>query len=153
MTTSSASRINERKGSRGFVACLLILGLLAAFGSRGIADSAGPETQAEQLQARLDRLVDRDDAKHASYAIEQARGAMEAASDAQEPSAARRAHQIARAAMVLAERQLERRKVREELLATQQRLTATRERAIAQRRVLDALMRERASLALEVKQP
>ena len=49
--------------------------------------------------------------------------------------------------MVLAERQLERRKAQAELFATQRRLTATRERANAQRRALEALMMDRASLA------
>jgi hypothetical protein len=34
-----------------------------------------------------------------------------------------------------------------ELIATQRRLTAVRERATAQRRVLEALMKERAALA------
>ena len=58
-----------------------------------------------------------------------------------------RSQQIAQAAMVLAERQLERRKAQAELFATQRRLTATRERANAQRRALEALMMDRASLA------
>lgn len=49
--------------------------------------------------------------------------------------------------MVLAERQLERRNVQEQLFATQRRLTATHDRARAQRRALEALMRDRASLA------
>jgi len=64
-----------------------------------------------------------------------------------------RAQHIARAAMVLAERQLERRKAQAGLFATQRRLTATRERANAQRRVLEALMRDRASLARGGEQP
>jgi hypothetical protein len=55
--------------------------------------------------------------------------------------------------MVLAERQLERRKAQAGLFATQRRLTATRERANAQRRVLEALMRDRASLARGGEQP
>ena len=49
--------------------------------------------------------------------------------------------------MVLAERQLERRNAQGQLFATQRRLTATRDRAHAQRRALEALMRDRASLA------
>jgi len=65
----------------------------------------------------------------------------------EDANAVSRAQQIARAAMVLAERQLERRRVQAELFATQRRLTATRERANAQRRALEALMRDRASLA------
>ena len=153
MTTSSASRTSERTWTRGFAAYLLTIALAASFGSRGTADDTEAETQAAQLQARLDRLVDRDDAKHASYAIEQARHAMGAASNADDPDAKRRAHEIARAAMVLGERELERRAIQEELLATQKRLTATRERALAQRRVLEALMRERASLAHEGERP
>jgi hypothetical protein len=64
-----------------------------------------------------------------------------------------RAQQIARAAMVLAERQLARRNAQAELFATQRRLTATRERANAQRRALEALMRERASLARSGERP
>ncbi|MBW1875541.1 MAG: hypothetical protein JRI98_09195 [Deltaproteobacteria bacterium] len=55
--------------------------------------------------------------------------------------------------MVLADRQLERRKAQAELFATQRRLTATRERANAQRRALEALMRDRASLARRGEQP
>jgi len=49
--------------------------------------------------------------------------------------------------MVLAERQLERRTAQGQWVATQRRLTATRDRARAQRRALEALMRDRASLA------
>jgi hypothetical protein len=60
---------------------------------------------------------------------------------------------IARAAMELAERQLHRREIQAELIATQRRLTATRERAAAQRRVLEALMKERASLSRAGEQP
>jgi hypothetical protein len=71
----------------------------------------------------------------------------------EEPEAATRAHDIARASMVLAERQLERRAVQAELFEAQRRLTATRERAGAQRRVLEALLRERAELAREGAKP
>jgi hypothetical protein len=65
----------------------------------------------------------------------------------EDAKAVSRAQQIARAAMVLAERQLERRNAQEQLFATQRRLTATHDRARAQRRALEALMRDRASLA------
>jgi hypothetical protein len=71
----------------------------------------------------------------------------------EDASAVSRAQQIARAAMVLAERQLARRTAQAELFATQRRLTATRERANAQRRALEALMRERASIARDGEQP
>ena len=71
----------------------------------------------------------------------------------EDANAVLRAQQIARAAMVLAERQLERRKAQAGLFATQRRLTATRERANAQRRALEALMRDRASLARGGEQP
>ena len=64
-----------------------------------------------------------------------------------------RMQRIARGAMVLAERQLARRWAQAELFATQRRLTATRERATAQRRALEALMRDRASLARGGAQP
>jgi hypothetical protein len=151
--TCSASRINERKSARGAFAYLLILALASFSAGRGIAEGAAPAEQEAQLQARLDRIRVRDDAKYASYAIERAERAMETASAAKEPSAVSRAHEIARAAMVLAERQLERRQVQAELLQTQRRLTATREKANAQRRVLEALMRERASLARAGEKP
>ncbi len=55
--------------------------------------------------------------------------------------------------MVLAERQLERRRIQAELIATQRRLTSIRERANAQRRVLEALMKERAALARSEEAP
>jgi hypothetical protein len=54
---------------------------------------------------------------------------------------------------VLAERQLHRREIQSELIATQRRVTAIRERAAAQRRVLEALMKERASLARAGEKP
>jgi hypothetical protein len=104
--------------------------------------------QTAQLQLRLGRIEAREDAKYAKGALEQARRALQAATHrVEDANAVSRAQQIARAAMVLAERQLERRRVQAQLFATQRRLTATRERANAQRRALEVLMRDRASLA------
>ena len=115
---------------------------------QGVAVEPEAQAQVSQLERRLSRLLSRDDAKYATGAIERARHFMQRASDPNEdPSAAARARQIATAAMTLAERQLERRSSQAELFATQRRLATTRERANAQRRVLEALMRERASLA------
>jgi hypothetical protein len=105
-------------------------------------------TQTAELRARLERLVARDDAKYAEGPIEQARLALDRASEpGQDPGVSARSQEIAHAALVLAERQLDRRRTQLSLFATQRRLTAIRERAQAQRRVLEALMRERASLA------
>lgn len=55
--------------------------------------------------------------------------------------------------MALAERQLERREAEAEVLAAQRRLAAIRERALAQRRVLDALLKERAALVRAAEEP
>ena len=108
--------------------------------------------QVSQLERRLSRLLSREDAKYAKGALERARRALEQASGSvEDPGAASRARQTATAAMTLAERQLERRHSPSELFASQRRLAATRERANSQRRVLEALMRERASLAREAE--
>jgi hypothetical protein len=91
---------------------------------------------------------------YAKGALEQARRALQASSGSLEDAqAVSRMQQIARAAMVLAERQLARRRAQAELFATQRRLATMRERATAQRRALEALMRDRASLARGVAQP
>ena len=111
-------------------------------------------TELPVLEARLERLSARDDSKYAMGAIEQARRSLARASTPdQDPAVAARSTEIARAALVLAERQLERRKTQEALFETQRRLTATKERAESQRRVLEALLRERASLARKADRP
>jgi hypothetical protein len=113
-----------------------------------MADDQPSVDDAARLQARLRRLEDREDAQYAQGAIGQARDALSRASRATDDAgASSRAREIARAAVVLAERQLDRRKVQTELIETQRRLTANKERAKAQRRVLEALMKERATLA------
>jgi len=85
-------------------------------------------------------------------AIEQARRSLSRAGQpAEDSGAAARSVEIGRAALVLAERQLERRRTQEALFETQRRLTATKERAASQRRVLEALLRERAALAREAE--
>ncbi|MBW1761245.1 MAG: hypothetical protein JRG67_13605 [Deltaproteobacteria bacterium] len=151
--TSFTSRINEPDWARA--ACLILVGLVCFFPrSSGLADEGASRAQTAQLQDRLGRLEAREDAKYAKGALEQARRALLSASRSlEDANAAARAQQIARAAMVLADRQLERRKAQAELFATQRRLTATRERANAQRRALEALMRDRASLARRGEQP
>jgi hypothetical protein len=106
------------------------------------------------LEARLERVSTRDDAKYALGAIGQARRALSRAGQPdQDPATAVRSIELARAALVLSERQLERRRTQEALFETQRRLTATKERAEAQRRVLEALLRERAILAREADRP
>ncbi len=151
--TSSASPINDHIGAR--VACLVLIAFVCfSIGSHGSASEPDSPTQTAQLQNRLSRLETREDAKYAKGALEQARRALQAASGPdKDASTIHRTQQIARAAMVLAERQLDRRQAQVELFATQRRLTATRERAGAQRRVLEALMRDRASLARAGEQP
>ena len=153
MTTSSASRISKPRTARSALACLIVLG--AAFALIAAPSSAEePAPEAAQLRARLERLTARDDARYAEGAIEQARSALEVAEAAgTDPEKAARIRQTAQAAVVLAERRLHRREIQAELIATQRRVTATRERAAAQRRVLEALMRERASLAQGGEQP
>lgn len=127
----------------------MLLGLVGALpAASGLADSVSDESQIAALERRLNQLQARDDAKYAKGALEQARLALLRASTSPEDvNAASRARRIADAALVLAGRQLARRKAQAELFATQRRLTAIRERANAQRRVLEALMRDRASLA------
>jgi hypothetical protein len=127
---------------------------LFVFTSTGGAESPLPTSEIPVLEARLERLSAREDAKYAAGALDQARRALaRAAEPDREPASASRSVEVARAALVLAERQLERRRTQEALFETQRRLTATKERAAAQRRVLEALLRERASLAREADQP
>ena len=107
-----------------------------------------------QLQRRLGDLEGREDAKYAKGALQQARRALEAVSGPiEDPSAAARAQEIADAAMVLADRQLARRRSQAAFFQTQRRLSTVRDRANAQRRVLEALMRDRASLARSTESP
>jgi hypothetical protein len=153
--TSFASRINEHGRARVASACVILAVLACLFpATSGVADDAALRAQTEQLQHRLGRLEAREDAKYAKGALEQAHRALTTASGSvEDPDATSRAQGIARAAIVLAERQLERRSAQAALFATQRRLTATRDRANAQRRALEALMRERASLAREGERP
>jgi hypothetical protein len=134
---------------------VFVLGLaLLVPETRGLADDSVLRVDTAQLQERLGRLEAREDAAHAEGAIEQARRALETASSGSEDaSSVLRAQRIARAAMVLAERQLGRRQAEAEVVATQRRLLAIRERALAQRRVLEALLKERAALARAAEQP
>jgi len=133
----------------------MLLGLVGALpAASGLADSVSDESQIAALERRLNQLQARDDAKYAKGALEQARLALLRASTSPgDANAASRARRIADAALVLAGRQLARRKAQAELFATQRRLTAIRERANAQRRVLEALMRDRASLARSGEHP
>ena len=155
MITSSVSRTSRRLRAWLAITCLLALCLAILLGeARGFADGPEGVSEAALLQARFDRLVARTDAQYAEGAIEQASRALETASkETDDPERASRARRIAKAAVVLAERQLDRRRVQTELIETQKRLTANRERAQAQRRVLEALMKERASLARAGEQP
>jgi len=138
-------------GGAGFI----VLGLACALpASSGLANEASASAQTVELRNRLTQLEARNDAKYAKGALEQARRALSAAShDAEHPSTASRARKIAEAAMVLADRQLAHRRAQAELFATQRRLSSSRERANAQRRVLEALMKDRASLAREGERP
>ena len=139
---------------RGTRACALFLSLVALFARPSShAEDLAVSEQSTQLRARLDRIGARDDAHYADAAMGQATRALQRAGATEDPEAAARANEIARAALVLAERQLDRRAVQAELFETQRRLTATRERAKAQRRVLEALMRERAELARDGESP
>ncbi len=107
-----------------------------------------------QLQRRLGDLEAREDAKYAKGALQQARRALDSASGPiEDPLAVARAQGIADAAMVLAGRQLARRRSQAALFETQRRLSSVRDRANAQRRVLEALMRERAELARSTELP
>jgi hypothetical protein len=134
---------------------VVALGLvLVVAEARVLADDLVLAADTAQLQERLGRLEARRDAEHAEGAIEQARRALQiASSGTEDASSVSRAQRIARAAMVLAERQLARRQAEAELLATQRRLAAIHERALAQRRVLEALLKERAALTRSAEQP
>jgi hypothetical protein len=152
--TSSAFRISEPRAARATLACLIVLGaVLWLSAATGSAEGVAPAEETAQLLARFERLSARDDAAYAQGAIDQARRALARAETATEDEEEARIRGIARAAMELAERQLHRREIQAELIATQRRLTATRERAAAQRRVLEALMKERASLSRAGEQP
>jgi hypothetical protein len=154
-TTSFTSRINESIRARFACAGFILLALVSALpAASGLADAVNSESQAADLAYRLGELEARDDAKYAKGALEQARRAMlRASSLPEDPNAGARARGIADAALVLADRQLARRKAQAELFATQRRLSAIRERANAQRRVLEALMRDRASLTRNGERP
>lgn len=149
MITSSASPISKPKAARAALACLVLLVAAFTFGAaHGSAEDASREDGVAQLRARFERLVRSEGAVHAEGAIEQARRALERAEGARDdPGERMRARETAHAAIVLGERQVHLRELQAELIATQQRLTAVRERAAAQRRVLEALLKERASLA------
>ena len=115
-----------------------------------MAEEPAAISQTSQLESRLERVEQEDDSQVAQGAAEQARRALDRASRPdQDPASAARAREVAHAAVVLAERRLDRRQTQEGLLLAQQRLIETRERAAAQRRVLEALLRERAALARE----
>lgn len=117
---------------------------------RGAAADGDPEEA--QLETRLARLQAHEDAQHVEGAIAQARQALDTARTAEDAGARTRASRIAGAAIMWGERELDRLGVQRELLETQRRLTTMRERASAQRRVLEALMKERAALAREEQQ-
>ena len=149
MITSSASPTSEPIAVRAVLACVILLTAAFAFGAaRTSAEGAVPAEDIVQLRARFERLSTGEGAANAEGAIEQARRALDLAKgSADDPEKRERARETAHAAIVLGERQLHLRAVQAELIATQRRLTTVRERAGAQRRVLEALMRERASLA------
>ena len=147
--TSFVSRINEDSWARAACACLIAAGLGCFFVvASGRADDVALPAHTAQLQHRLAQIEAGEDSKYAEGALGQAHRALQVASSPTEaPKAVWRAQQIARAALALAERQIERHRVQAELFTTQRRLAAMRERASAQRRVLQALMKERAELA------
>lgn len=149
MTTSSASPISKPKAAPAVFAGLALLAAAFTFGAaHGSAEGAGREDQVAQLRSRFQRLAARESAPNVEGPIDQARRALELADGAaDDPEKQARALETAHAAIVLGERRLQLREVQAELIATQQRLTVVRERAAAQRRVLEALLRERASLA------
>lgn len=102
-----------------------------------------------QLERWLSEVSRSDDGKVASGAIRQARSAIDAASKEGAGAAEiGRAQSIAEAALVLAERRVALRGAVNALAAAEERVANIKERADAQRRVLEALMRERATLAL-----
>lgn len=131
----------------------LVLASLVSLGS-GRADDASVPNEAASLRTRLSQLEARQDAAYARGALDQAAGALRTAADpATEPGAAARAQNIARAALVLAGRQLDLHQSDTKLVAAQRRLDAIRDRAAAQRRVLEALLKERASLVRVEEHP
>ena len=132
----------------------MILGAgVFAGAATGLAEGASRADETALLRARFERLSQRDEARYAEGAIGQAGRALARAESADDEAEKARARETARAALGLAERQLHRHEVQAELIATQRRLTAIRERAGAQRRVLEALLKERASLARGGEQP
>jgi len=134
------------------ILCASALACLASAG-RGRAEGSA-EAETASLRVRLSHLEARDDAEYATGALQQATRALRVASGpATQPAAASRARDIAKAALVLAGRELAYRESQTELLDAQNRLEATRERADAQRRVLEALLKERASLARSGERP
>ena len=80
-TTSFASRTNERRQGRLLLAVLVFLGLVCLLpASTGIAETAvatseRANTSNARLRERLQALDEREDAKFAKGAIEQARRA------------------------------------------------------------------------------
>jgi len=126
--------------------------LALAFATHDRSAAADGDPEETQLETRLVRLEAHEDAQHVEGAIVQARRALDTARSADDAGARTRASRIAGAAIMWAERELDRLGVQRELLETQRRLTAVRERASAQRRVLEALMKERAALAREEQQ-
>lgn len=154
-TTSSISPTSERSWASVLAAalCALIVGFLLVV-PYGLADDAKAALETESLQARLSQLQAGQEASVASGALEQAASALRTASEpSTDPGAAARATHIARAALVLASRQLDLHQSEAELVAARKRLDAIRARATAQRRVLEALLEERASLARGMEQP
>jgi hypothetical protein len=127
---------------------------LAVGAALNVSADGGLHVRTTQLQRRLGDLEAREDAKYAKGALQQARRALDSASGPiEDPLAVARAQGIADAAMVLAGRQLARRRSQAALFETQRRLSSVRDRANAQRRVLEALMRERAELARSTELP
>ncbi len=132
----------------------MVIAALAALPTLAfVADSSGQpddRTDAATLRAALERLESLEDAVYAEGALTRARNALLAADrSAQDSLVAERSLRVARAAIVLAERKIDLRRTQVVIIETQRRLTATRARAEAQRRALEALMKERASLARE----
>ncbi|MEM7139279.1 MAG: hypothetical protein AAF500_22095 [Myxococcota bacterium] len=122
----------------------------------GFAVATGADAEAESFAARSARLQHwlgeiraSDEADVVAGATGQAARALDVAVDTSVDQSGRvRAQAIAEAALVLADRQVARQEAAKALIATERRVAATKDRAAAQRRVLEALMRERATLAL-----
>ena len=114
---------------------------------RGAAEAGPGADRAALLQARVVEAEGRPDGALARPAMQKASAALDQAADADDPEEEARLLEIAHASIVLGEKQLERRALQSELIETQRRITETRERAQAQRRVLEALLEERAALA------